>query len=422
MNCGVTYLNLLEALHEGLVTEDQIREAAVRALATRFKLGLFDDDCEYDAIPYTACDSDEFAALAQQAAEKSMTLLKNDGTLPLDLDKLGTIAVIGPNADSREALVGNYNGTFSRSVTFLEGVRAYVGDKARVLYSEGCHLYKDRTSGLAMADDRRAEAVACAELADVVILCVGLDGTLEGEEGDTGNEFSSGDKRNLQLPESQQKLIKAVLATGTPVVTVLTVGSAISIEDGNALLCTWYPGQAGGTALARVLFGEVSPSGRLPVTFYRSEADLPEFTDYAMKGRTYRYFEGEALYPFGYGLSYAKFEYADAAYADGKLCVTVKNTGAVAADEVAQVYVKPEGCPFAPVNASLCGFARVSLASGEAKRLEIALSARAFEVVNDEGKWVSGGDRFTLYVGGGQPDARTEALTGAKALAVEVKP
>ena len=421
VNCGVTYLSLLEALQEGLVTEEEIREAAVRALATRFKLGLFDDDCEYDAIPYTACDSDEFAALAEAAAEKSMTLLKNDGTLPLDLDAIKTIAVIGPNADSRDALVGNYNGTFSRGSTFLEGIREYVKGKARVLYSQGCHLYKDRTSGLAMADDRLAEAVACAELSDAVILCVGLDGTLEGEEGDTGNEFSSGDKKNLQLPDSQKKLIKAVLATGKPVVTVLTVGSAIAIEDGNAILCTWYPGQAGGKALARVLFGEVSPSGRLPVTFYRSEADLPEFTDYAMKGRTYRYFEGEALYPFGYGLSYARFEYSDAAYADGKLCVTVKNVGSMAADEVAQVYVKPEDSQFAPPNASLCGFKRVSLAAGEAKRVEIALSERAFEVVNDQGQWVSGGKKFKLFVGGGQPDQRTETLTGEKAVEVGVE-
>ena len=420
VNCGVTYLHLLEALQEGLVTEEEIRESAVCALATRFKLGLFDTDCEYDDIPYTACDSDEFAALAQTAAEKSMTLLKNDGTLPLDINKIKTIAVIGPNADSRDALVGNYNGTSSRSVTFLEGIRAYCEGKARVLYSEGCHLYKDRTSGLAMADDRLAEAVSCAELSDVVILCVGLDGTLEGEEGDTGNEFSSGDKNNLQLPESQKKLIKAVLATGRPVITVLTVGSAISIEDGNALLCTWYPGQAGGTALARVLFGEVSPAGRLPVTFYRSEDDLPEFTDYAMKGRTYRYFAGKALYPFGYGLSYSSFGYSDAVYADGKVRVTVKNTGRSDADEVIQVYVKPESCEFAPLNASLCGFRRIHLAAGEEIRTEIALSERAFMAVNDAGEWVSGGDRFTLSVGGGQPDERTEELTGNKTLKIEL--
>ncbi len=421
VNCGVTYLHLLQALQDGLVTEDMIAEAATRALATRFKLGLFDDDCEYDSIDYLACDTDENDDLALAAAEKSMVLLKNDGILPLDLSKINTIAVIGPNADSRVCLVGNYNGTPSRGTTFLEGIRAYAAGKARVLYSEGSQLFKDRSSDLTQAHDRISEAVACAQRADVVILCVGLDGTLEGEQGDTGNEFASGDKIDLNLPASQRKLIDAVLAVGKPVVTVLAAGSAISIDDGNAVVCAWYPGQAGGRALPRVLFGDVSPAGRLPLTFYRDIADVPAFEDYSMKGRTYRYFEGEPLYPFGYGLSYAKFEYSDAAFENGELSVTVKNVSDVAADEVVQAYVKPVSSPFAVPNVSLCAFKRISLAPGESQRVSLPIAGRAFEVVNDSGNWVSGGSDFILYVGGGQPGARTEALTGNSVIEVNVR-
>ena len=195
LNCGVTYLHLLQAYQDGLVTEEQITLACTRLFTTRIMLGLFADDCEYDAIPYAACDTDEHNALALRAAEKSMVLLKNNGVLPLNADTIRTLAVIGPNADSIPALEGNYSGVSSRYVTFLEGLRAYCAERGiRVLYSQGCHLYKDRVQNLGQADDRLAEAAMCAENADAVIACVGLDATLEGEEGDTGNEYSSGDK------------------------------------------------------------------------------------------------------------------------------------------------------------------------------------------------------------------------------------
>ncbi len=193
LNCGNTYLHILEALKEGLVTEEQITTACVRLMTTRYLLGLFDEDCEYNAIPVTETDTDAHAELALKAAEKSMVLLENDGTLPLNPEKIRTIAVIGPNADSVPALEGNYNGTSSRYVTFLRGIRDYARDHGiRVLYSLGSHLYKDRTSGLAQAEDRLAEAAMYAEIADVTVACVGLDATLEGEEGDTGNEYTAG--------------------------------------------------------------------------------------------------------------------------------------------------------------------------------------------------------------------------------------
>ena len=420
VNCGNTYLHILEALKEGLVTEDQIRLAATRLMATRFRLGLF-GKTPFDDISPLENDTDAHDARALKAAEKGMVLLKNDGLLPLSKKKIKTIAVIGPNADSRAALYGNYAGASSRYVTYLEGVRAYMGDSARVLYAVGSALMKDRIDALAQQNDRLAEAVCAAKNADVAIVVLGLDATVEGEAPDDSNGDAAGDKQDLELPACQRALLDAVIQTGTPVITILAVGSALRVTEGNAILWAGYAGQAGGTALCRLLFGEVSPSGRLPVTFYRDVSELLPFEDYAMAGRTYRYFTGEALYPFGFGLSYTRFAYKRAAYRDGKVFVTLQNVGDRAGDEVAQVYVKPENSPFAPPNASLCGYKRVSLEPGEEREIEIALSGRAFTVVNDEGERISGGEKFTLYVGGGQPDARTRALTDGAGIALCVQ-
>ena len=220
VNCGCTYVHLLSALEEGLVTEEDIRKAAVHLMRTRIRLGMFDKKTEYDDIPYsvTSCTLHKLTSL--ECAEKSIVMLKNNGILPLDESTVGTIAVIGPNSNSRIALEGNYCGTADRYITFLEGIQdRFTG---RVIYSEGCHLYKDRTSVLAQEGDRYAEALAAAENSDVVILCVGLDATIEGEEGDTGNEFSSGDKKGLLLPESQQKLIRMIMDTTFQIIRILS--------------------------------------------------------------------------------------------------------------------------------------------------------------------------------------------------------
>ena len=414
LNCGHMYNQLLQAFREGLVTESEIDRACERVLASRIRLGLLDGGSEYDGIGFDQCDTDEHDALALQAARRGMVLLKNDGVLPLSAG-IGSLAVIGPDADSVVCLEGNYNGTSSRYVTLLRGLRAACRERnIRVYYSLGCHLYRDRTSNLAQADDRLAEAKACALAADVVVLCVGLDSTIEGEQGDASNEFSSGDKKDLRLPESQRRLMEAVLETGKPVVTVLCAGSALAVDEGNAVVQAWYPGQAGGTALADILFGTVSPSGRLPVTVYRSVNDLPDFADYAMKGRTYRYFEGEPLYPFGYGLSYTSFAYSDPAYENGAVSVTVKNTGDMDGGEVVEVYVRPLHSAFAAPNPSLCAFARIELKKGEEKRVSLPIRESAFEVVNDDGERVRDTGEFVLYVGGSQPDPRSACLTGAQ--------
>ena len=422
LNCGNTYLHMLTALQEGLVTEDEITEAAVRLFTTRYMLGLFADDCEYDQIPYAACDTDENDRLALSAAEKCMTLLKNDGTLPLDASSIRTLAVIGPNADSVQALIGNYHGTSSRHVTFLAGIRRWCeAHGIRVLYSEGCKLAGDKLEGCALVpNDRLSEAVICAEQADAVIAIVGLDETLEGEEGDTSNYSASGDKKDLQLPESQRDMLAALEKTGKPLVTVVAAGSSLNVPQGNAQLIAWYPGQAGGTALARILFGEVSPSGKLPVTFYERVEDLPDFTDYSMKNRTYRYFEGTPLYPFGFGLSYVRFEVSDMT-ADGQgVSVTVKNTGKMAAENVVEVYVKALESADAPLHPALAGFKRVALQPGEARRVSVAYDKTALTVVNEAGERVPGGKRFAVYAGLSQPDERSVQLMGMAPLCQEI--
>lgn len=428
INCGVTYLHLLKAYQEGLVTEEEITEAAVRAFTARYLLGLFDGS-GYDDIPYEKVECSEHLEVAQQMAREAVVLLKNDGVLPLKVSAGRTIGVIGPNANSREALVGNYHGTASRYVTILEGIQDKVGHNSRVLYSEGSHLFKDRVENLALANDRIAEAVTVAKHSDVVVLCLGLNETLEGEQGDTGNSYAAGDKPDLGLPQCQIDLMEAVLATGKPVIVCLMTGSAMDLnlaqEKAAAVLQLWYPGAGGGKAVADILFGECSPSGKLPVTFYRSLAGLPDFEDYSMKGRTYRYMEEEALYPFGYGLTYgdvvvesASLSSKDEASGDVTVHMSVKNRGNTATGDVVQIYVKDLESPFAVANHSLCAFERIFLEAGESRELTVRVPGSAFLVVNDEGEFVPGSGRCLLYAGTGQPDGRTAALSGKKCVEI----
>ncbi len=398
MNCGNTYLHILAALEKGLVSEEDIRRACVNVLRTRIRLGQL-DRTKYDEIPLTAVSTGEHKQASLECALRSAVLLENDGVLPLS-DKTGTIAVIGPNADSREALTGNYNGTADQYVTFLDGIRERFS--GRILYSQGCHLYRDRTQGLAQPGDLYSEAVSMAECADVIVACVGLDATLEGEEGDTGNEFSSGDKPDLRLPESQRILLEKLSALGKPLVIVLAAGSSVNVGvKCSALLDMWYPGQLGGRALAQLLFGDVSPSGKLPVTFYRTADLLPDIHDYGMKGRTYRFCTPEnVLYRFGYGMSYSAFSLSAPEFTDGRLIVTVKNTGAVYAEDVVQVYIRGYSEQDVP-NGSLCGFERVELAPGESRRVTMEIADDAFSTVLEDGSRSFCGSRFTFTVSDG---------------------
>lgn len=432
LNCGNTYLHILQALQENLITEEDITRAAIRLFTTRIKLGMFDDDCEYDNIPYSVVDSKEHNEVALEAARKSLVLLKNDGILPLDKSKIKSIGVIGPNANSRLALKGNYYGTPSRYITFLEGIQDYLEDEdIRIYYSEGCHLHKDKVEPLAQKHDRLAEALTVAEHSDVVILCLGLDETLEGEEGDTGNHAASGDKLDLNLPEVQQTLLEKVVAVGKPTILLLATGSAMSInfanEHCNAIIQTWYPGARGGQAVAECLFGEFSPAGKLPVTFYKSLEGLPEFTDYSMKGRTYRYIETEPLYPFGYGLTYSKVRLKNLKVlnqvtkdSDIEVSVEIENIGDYDTDEVVQFYIKDNKSKFAVPNHSLCGFKRIHLRKGESKTVEFTIRNKAMTIVDDEGNRYIDSDNFTIFAGVSQPDKRSLELTGIETVSVDI--
>ncbi len=306
LNCGDAYLSLYDAYEMDLITEETITEAVTKLFEARFRLGMFDDDCEYDKIPYEVVECEEHTALNRQMAQESIVLLKNNGILPLDKGKYKTIAVIGPNSDRFSVLIGNYNGNPSKYWTPLRGIQdAFDG---KVLFAAGCHP-TDVGSSMWSGYPLR-EGIICASKADLVIMCMGLNPGMEGEEGDAYNGDVAGDKKDIELPESQRKLFDEVIKLGKPTIFVNISGSCVSLceqdEKCDAVIQCFYPGAEGGHALADIIFGKASPSGRLPVTFYRSSDDLPPFRDYSMENRTYKFFKGETLYPFGHGLTYGK--------------------------------------------------------------------------------------------------------------------
>mgnify|MGYP000342020614 CR=1 FL=1 len=428
LNCGNMYGNLLIAHKEGLVSEEAIDECVIRLMTTRMKLGMFDDDedVSYTNIPYELNDCAEHKEFSLEVSKKSLVLLKNDKILPLDKNKIKSIAVIGPNANSRDALIGNYFGTASNYVTVLEGIRESVNEDTRVYYAYGCHLYKTKNA-LNEPKEGFAEAVSIAQRSDVVVMCLGLDANIEGEEGDISNEYASGDKLHLNLPGHQQELLEEVSKTGKPVILVLLSGSALSVTwaDKNvpAIIQAWYPGAEGGKAVASLLFGDYSPAGRLPVTFYNTTEELPDFKDYSMANRTYRYMKNEALYPFGYGLSYTKFEYSNLLISNSKInvgdkitcSVKVKNTGKYKSDEVIQMYLK--SCDGIDVPKwQLLGFRRINLEIGEQKEVKFEIEPRQMAYINNEGKCILNPGKFEIFIGGSQPDNRSQKLTNSEVL------
>ena len=434
LNCGNIYGNLLKAVKDGLVKEETITKAVTRLFTTRMKLGLFDpqEKVPFYAIDYCVVDCEEHRQLNEKAARKSVVLLKNENKLlPLDASKYKTIGVIGPNANNRKALVGNYEGTASEYITVLEGIQDAVGEEVRVLYSQGCHLCKDRMQGLAEANDRMSEVRAVADASDLIVACMGLDASLEGEEGDEGNEFASGDKPNLNLPGLQEEVLKELEKTGKPVVLVLLSGSALAVtfaeQNIPAIVQGWYPGARGGKAIADILFGKASPEGKLPVTFYRTTEELPDFKDYSMKDRTYRYMNQEALYPFGFGLSYTDFEITQAGLssetieAGGQIAVraSIKNVGSCEGAETVQVYVHAcvEGAPHYQLKA----LKKVVLKPGEEREVELILKDGDFGLYNKEGVKILNACEYEVFVGTSQPDARSIKLTGREPLKYVVK-
>ncbi len=569
LNCGVSYASLGEPVKRGIIAESDLDVAVKRLFAARFKLGMFDPEekVSYSQIPFSANGSDKHNALAREAAQKSIVLLKNDkNILPLSRD-IKTIAVIGPNADNAEALLGNYNGIPRNPVTVLAGLKKKLEPGATVLFAPGSHLaegvhnlepipscylmtaegkqgvtgeyfanaelkgepvfvrtddnidfywesgspapelpdddFSVRWTGYlappvsgtyaigswgmpglevwlegerilfhssehhgfhqekpvkleagkkykfvyeyknwhgdgdarllwAVPDENLlGKAVEVAEKADVVVLVLGLSQRLEGEDMPLQVDgFAGGDRTHLNLPKTQEELMKAVKATGKPVVLVLLNGSALSVnwaaEHVDAILSAGYPGQQGGNAVADVLFGDYNPAGRLPVTYYASVDQLPPFENYDMTERTYRYFTGEPLWPFGYGLSYTTFGYGDlkvpekvVAGAPLKVSVTVTNTGKVAGEEVVQLYLTDEKASTPRPIRQLEGFERISLKPGESKVVEFTLDPRQLSLINAKDQRVIEPGWFTVAVGGKQPGftgradaATTQVVTG----------
>ena len=434
LNCGCTYESLVSAVEQGLLTEGDIDLCVGRLFRARMKLGMFDppERVPYASIPYEVNDCEKHRELALTVARESIVLLKNArGLLPLSKD-IRSIAVIGPNAHDHHVLVGNYYGMPSRSVTPLEGIRAAVSEHTKVWYAQGCRLQGMATDGLDRAGNL-SEAISVAQRSDAVVLCLGLSADIEGEEGDASNSEAGGDKVDLQPTGLQQRLLEMVVALGKPTVLVLISGSALGVtwaqDHVGAILQAWYPGEEGGTAIADVLFGEANPGGRLPVTVPRRIEDVPEFTDYSLRGRTYRYLEKEPLYPFGYGLSYTRFEYSDLALSRAELgtdeeleiSVTVKNAGARAGDEVVQLYLTDVEASCVVPHHSLRGFERITLEPGGSQRVTFRLVPRDLALIDDRGQRVLEPGKFRLTVGGSQPDARSEELCGRAPLAVELE-
>lgn len=549
LNCGSYYKNLGDAYDKGLVNDEDINKALKRVLLARFKMGMFDpeDSVSYSKIPFDIVCSDAHNTLARVAAQESIVLLKNkDNVLPLSKTELKKIAVIGPNADNWESLVGNYHGTPKNPVTFLTGIKNKVEPRMEVLYAEGSHLdsaklnlkpipsvylqteegrqgleaeyfsntefegkpvltrvddnidfswqnkpiskdlddnfsvrwkgylvpevsglyelggfskrgvnftidtmhigngkgsahhekyatgqiqleagkrypitveyYSDETEAIvqllwAMPEkDLLSEAVHMAKEADITVLVLGLSQRLEGE---------GGDRKDIALPEQQQQLLEALNATGKPVILVLNAGSALAInwakENIDAIVNVGYPGEEGGNALADVLFGDYNPAGRLPVTYYTSMDELPPFEDYDMKGRTYRYYTGTPLYPFGYGLSYTTFAYSNLQVPEKvnagdsiKISATVTNTGDRSGDEVVQLYITDKKASTPRPIHQLEGFTRINLKPGESKTVEFTLTPEQISMINKKSQRVIEGGTFEVFVGGEQPGMAAE--------------
>jgi beta-glucosidase len=420
--CGTDYNSLTRAVKAGLISDKEIDTAVSRLFEARFRLGLFDppEKVPFAQIPITENDTPEHEALALQAARESIVLLKNDGVLPFDRAKIKRIAVIGANADSIPVLLGNYNGAPSHPVTILAGIKAAAGTNCEVIYESGCPLALHTNAAGEINSEKWIKSIEMAWSADVVVYVGGISPQLEGEEMKVSYDgFSGGDRTRIELPSQQTELLKALAATGKPVVFVNCSGSAIAMQweatNLPAIVQAWYPGEQGGWAVADVLFGDANPAGRLPITFYNSTEDLPAFENYAMSNRTYRYFNGQPEFAFGHGLSYTKFDY-DAAALDkssftsadtAKVSFTLKNSGARNGDEVAQVYFRHVNSSQPQPRLALCGFTRIYLESGQGARItmDIPMERLRFWDTTQKQYVVEPGD-YELLVGAASDDIR----------------
>lgn len=426
ISCGVTYDRLEDALGRGLVTEADIDRALDRTLATRFKLGLFDppERVPYAAIPTSVIGCDKHRRLASEAARKSVVLLKNEASiLPID-EGVQRIFITGPNASNIDVLLANYCGLNDSLSTLIEGITGRAPEGVKVLYRMGCQLTQPNANPLDWASPE-------AGVADVTIACMGLSPLIEGEEGESILSPGRGDRSELGLPEVQVEYIKQMAMNGAKIVLVLFGGSPLFLSEVadlvQAIVFAWYPGQEGGRAVAELLFGDESPSGKLPLTFPQSLDQLPPFEDYSMAGRTYRYSAAEPDYPFGFGLSYTRFAYRDLQLARGQIqpgedlhvTVTLQNSGPVAGDEVVQFYLSDlEASAPVPLH-KLVGFQRLRLAPGETRAISFTITPEMLHFVDEAGKPRFEPGRFRLIAGGCSPGERGEALGAPLPLSAE---
>lgn len=433
LNCGSSFSGLLEAVKLGLVSEKEIDAQLAVLLKTRFKLGLFDPmgSNPYDVISYDVVNSANHRALAKEVAQKSIVLLKNNGILPLKTN-LPRYFVTGPNASSIEVLLGNYYGINPNMVTILEGITSAINAESQLEYRLGAMLNKPSINPINYATGNAGSS-------DVTIVVLGVSSNLEGEEGDSIDSNSAGDRLNYDLPENQIEYLRDLRKTADkksenrkPIVAVVTGGSPMNLAEvqelADAVLLVWYPGEEGGNAVADILFGKVAPSGKLPITFPKSLAQLPPFEDYSMKGRTYKYMNVDPMYPFGFGLSYTTFSYSDAKLSSEKITknqnvtmsVKVTNTGKLKADEVVQLYVSDLKASVDVPNFQLNAVKRIVLEAGESKEVSFELTPKAFEIIKTDGsKTIESGD-FKIYVGGSSPMKRSFELGAPKMAEIQL--
>ena len=423
LNCGETYDALIDAYEEDLVTEDDITAAAERLYTIRCLLGEFEEVRPYSDIPYSKLDCKEHRELNLTAAEQCLVLLKNeDNYLPLDKNTDKRIAIVGPNALSVTALEGNYNAYASQYFPVADGIRN-VFTNADISVEKGSNYCFEQLNHWSGFNNMLSDGIAAASEADITVLALGLDCSIEGEDTGFDDDYTaSGDKKSLFLPATQQKLAEGVCDVCDNVIVVLMCGSSIDVGEklrnhAKAIIHAWYPGSLGGLAVARMLAGEFSPSGKLPVTIYNGNHHIPDFNDYSMKGRTYRYIDGDALYPFGFGLSFTDFKYSDFNVVDKNdetvtVSVKVKNTGKVKAKEISQIYASFKDSRTYTPHYQLCAVKTTELAPEEEATVTFNIDAFWLKAVLEDGSRVTPDGEILLYAGGHQPDNVSNALTG----------
>lgn len=428
VNCGNTSPYLKEAVEQGLITEEVIDQRLATLMTTRFRLGMFDppEMVPYNRIGPEVVDSPEHRTLARRAAEKGIVLLKNNGVLPLKKD-LSHIFVLGPNAANTDVLLANYFGVNPDLRTILEGITAKVDPGTKLEYAHAFLLDRENIN-------KTDWASGSARIADATIVVMGLSGLLEGEEGESLASPTMSDRFDIRLPQNQVDYLRKVRDQGDkPLIVVLTGGSPVAIPEveelADALIYAWYPGQEGGNAVANLIFGDVVPSGRLPITFPKSVDQLPPYEEYSMVGRTYRYMDDEPLFPFGFGLSYTTFAYSEPAADKTSISrgesvtvsVKVTNTGQRAAEEVVQCYLTDLEASVRTPRYDLRGFKRVHLWPGETKTVSFTIEPEMMQLVNEQGEHVLEPGGFRLTLGGSSPSPRVADLGGAEPAVIEFR-